>query len=95
MPKVAKSEMQSPENLSLDRSSSNQSNTLEQPSVDLGIEGVRCEAVHEAINKFVVYEKFAEMTHKYDVQQFTKILDEYNTIDELQAIRKHLDLEDP
>jgi len=24
--------------------------------------------VHEAINKFVVYEKFAEMTHKYDVQ---------------------------
>jgi hypothetical protein len=51
--------------------------------------------VHEAINKFVVYEKFAEMTHKYDVQQFTKILDEYNTIDELQAIRRHLDLEDP
>ena len=95
MPKVAKSEMQSPENLSLDRSSSNQSNTLEQSSVDLGIEGVRCEAVHEAINKFVVYEKFAEMTHKYDVQQFTKILDEYNTIDELQAIRRHLDLEDP
>jgi hypothetical protein len=35
--------------------------------VDLGIEGTRCEAVHEAINKFVVYEKFAEMTHKYDV----------------------------
>lgn len=31
------------------------------------IEGTRCEAVHEAVNKFVVYEKFAEMTHKYDV----------------------------
>lgn len=62
--------------------------------MELGIEGNRCEAVHEAINKFVVYEKFAEMTHKYDVQQFGKILDEYNTIDELHAIRKHLELED-
>jgi tRNA U38,U39,U40 pseudouridine synthase TruA len=39
----------------------------ELPLLDLGIEGNRCEAVHEAINKFVVYEKFAEMTHKYDV----------------------------
>lgn len=38
----------------------------EQLEIDLGIEGNRCEAVHEAINKFVVYEKFAEMTHKYD-----------------------------
>lgn len=51
--------------------------------------------MHEAINKFVVYEKFAEMTHKYDVQQFSKILDEYNTIDELHSIRCHLELEEP
>ncbi len=34
------------------------------------------------------------MTHKYDVQQFGKILDEYNTADELKVIRAHLNLED-
>ncbi len=34
------------------------------------------------------------MTHKYDVQQFGKILDEYNTVDELHAIRRHLELEE-
>jgi len=49
--------------------------------------------VHEAINKFVVYEKFAEMTHKYDVQNFSKLLDDYNTADELKSIRAYLDIE--
>lgn len=58
-----------------------------------GIESARCQAVHEAINKFVVYEKFAEMTHKYDVQNFSKLLDDYNTADELKAIRAYLDIE--
>ena len=74
----------------LDRS---QSQTFDQNQVYLGIEGTRCDAVHEAINKFVVYEKFAEMTHKYDIQQFGKLLDEYNTPDELLAIRKFVGME--
>lgn len=49
--------------------------------------------MHEAVNKFVVYEKFAEMTHKYDVQQFGKLLEEYNSVDELSTIRIHLGLD--
>jgi hypothetical protein len=63
-------------------------------NLDLGIEGNRCEAVHEAINKFVVYEKFAEMTHKYDVQHFAKLLEDYNTADELKQIRSTIRLDD-
>ena len=59
----------------------------------MGIEGNRCEAVHEAINKFVVYEKFAEMTHKYDVQQFGKLLEDYDSVEELAVIRQNLGLE--
>lgn len=59
------------------------------------IEGIRCEAVHEAVNKFVVYEKFAEMTHKYDVQNFGKLLDDYSTSEEIAIIRKHLTLDPP
>lgn len=65
----------------------------EEDIVDLGIEGNRCEAVHEAINKFVVYEKFSEMTHKYDVQNFSKLLEDYNTADELRVIRSHLQID--
>jgi hypothetical protein len=41
-------------------------------------ESQRCEGIHSAINKFVVYEKFAEMNNKYDVNNFSKILEEYN-----------------
>jgi hypothetical protein len=34
----------------------------------------------------VVYEKYAEMTHKYDVQNFSKLLEDYNTIDPAQSL---------
>ena len=40
-------------------------------------EAQRCEAVHSAINKFVVYEMSAEMNNKYDVGNFSKLLDQY------------------
>ena len=68
MPFIPVSEIKTAENLQLDRSSSigTQSDS-KVCDIEVGIEGARCEAVHEAINKFVVYEKFAEMTHKYDV----------------------------
>ncbi len=55
----------------------------------LEIEGERCEAVHASVNKFVVYEKFSEMNNKYDV---SKIIDEYNNIEEVQAIIQHLNI---
>jgi hypothetical protein len=42
------------------------------------------------INKFVVYEKFSEMNNKYDVNNFSKILDEFNNESELQTIRESL-----
>ena len=50
----------------------------------------RSEAVHAAINKFVVYEKFAEMNNKYDVNNFSKLLEEYNNEQEIEAIRQSL-----
>jgi len=48
----------------------------------------RVEAVHSAVNKFVVYEKFSEMNNKYDVNNFSKTLEEFSEqaeMEELQA----------
>jgi len=50
----------------------------------------RCEAVHSAINKFVVYEMSAEMNNKYDVGNFSKLLDQYQNDSELSTIYEHL-----
>lgn len=50
------------------------------------VEKERCEKVHSTINQFVVYEKFAEMNNKYDVNNFSKIIEEYNTEEELKSI---------
>ena len=43
-----------------------------------GLEEVRCEYVHSAINQFVVFEKFAEMNNKYDVKNFSDLIDTFN-----------------
>ena len=53
-------------------------------------EAQRCEAVHSAINKFVVYEMSAEMNNKYDVGNFSKLLEEYQNEKEIIEIEKHL-----
>lgn len=50
----------------------------------------RCEAVHSAINKFVVYEMSAEMNNKYDIGNFSKLLDEYKEENEMDAIERNL-----
>jgi hypothetical protein len=50
------------------------------------LEQVRVEAVHSAINKFVVYEKFSEMNNKYDIGNFSKILDEFKDDKEMEMI---------
>jgi len=54
------------------------------------MEKVRVEAVHSAINKFVVYEKFSEMNNKYDIGNFSKILDEFKEEKEMETIEKEL-----
>ena len=38
-------------------------------------EEARCELIHSAINQFVVFEKFAEMNNKYDVKNFSDMID--------------------
>ncbi|CDW78919.1 UNKNOWN [Stylonychia lemnae] len=53
-------------------------------------ESERCENVHSAINKFVVYEMSAEMNNKYDVNNFSKLLEEYKNEEELMCIYKYL-----
>ena len=78
-----------------EKSNSSKPDSEQQSTDNMGIEEARCEAVHEAINKFVVYEKFAEMTHKYDISHFGKLLDDYNSPDELLTIRRHLAIDPP
>jgi hypothetical protein len=46
----------------------------------------RCEQVHSAIGQFVVFEKFAEMNNKYDVKNFSDLIDNYSTEKEMMAI---------
>mmetsp|Transcript_3153 Transcript_3153/g.3054 ORF Transcript_3153/g.3054 Transcript_3153/m.3054 type:complete len:357 (+) Transcript_3153:344-1414(+) len=58
----------------------------------LDMEAERCEAIHGSINKFVVYEKFAEMNNKYDVKNFSKLIEEYDNSYEVAAIITHLNL---
>lgn len=49
-------------------------------------EKARCEMIHSAINQFVVFEKFAEMNNKYDVANFSKIIDTFDLDREVSII---------
>lgn len=40
-------------------------------------EEARCDLIHSAINQFVVFEKFAEMNNKYDVKNFSDMIDKF------------------
>mgnify|MGYP006130265101 CR=1 FL=1 len=44
----------------------------------------RCEQIHASINQFVVFEKFAEMNNKYDVNNFSKLIDTFSKQNEIQ-----------
>ena len=46
----------------------------------------RCEMIHSSINQFVVFEKFAEMNNKYDVNNFSKLIDDFNLEGECEEI---------
>ena len=50
----------------------------------------RIEALHSAINKFVVYEKFSEMNNKYDINNFSKLLEDFNPKDEIDIMNVQL-----
>ena len=53
-------------------------------------EEFRCEQVHSSINQFVVFEKFAEMNNKYDVKNFSKLIDEFKLENEVETIQKSI-----
>ena len=51
----------------------------------------RCEQVHSSINQFVVFEKFAEMNNKYDVTNFSKLIDTFDLDKEVQVMQEDID----
>ena len=51
----------------------------------------RCEQVHSSINQFVVFEKFAEMNNKYDVKNFSDLIDQFKVEDEMKVIKKEIE----
>lgn len=50
----------------------------------------RCEQVHSSINQFVVFEKFAEMNNKYDVKNFSDLIEKFKVEDEMDVIKKDI-----
>jgi hypothetical protein len=55
------------------------------------VEAERCEQVHSTIGQFVVFEKNAEMTNKYDVKNFSDIIDKFSVDDEVKLIQENVD----
>ena len=49
-------------------------------------EEARCDLIHSAINQFVVFEKFAEMNNKYDVKNFSEMIDKFELQEELKTV---------
>jgi len=50
------------------------------------LEGPRSETVHSSVNSFVVFEMSAEMNNKYDVGNFSKLLEEFTVEGEIEGI---------
>lgn len=46
----------------------------------------RCQQCHSSINQFVVFEKYAEMNNKYDVKNFSELIEKFDIQAELKAI---------
>lgn len=44
----------------------------------MDFEEARVEQLHSSIGQFVVFEKFVEMNNKYDVGNFSKLIDDFN-----------------
>jgi hypothetical protein len=56
----------------------------------LEFEEQRCEQVHSSINQFVVFEKFAEMNNKYDVKNFSDLIETFKVEDEMKVINQEI-----
>lgn len=54
-------------------------------------EEARCDLIHSAINQFVVFEKFAEMNNKYDVKNFSDMIDKFELQEELKTVCSEID----
>lgn len=54
-------------------------------------EEARCDLIHSAINQFVVFEKFAEMNNKYDVKNFSDMIDKFDLQEELKTVCTEID----
>lgn len=46
--------------------------------------------MHSSINQFVVFEKFAEMNNKYDVKNFSDLIEKFKVEDEMDVIKKDI-----
>ena len=57
----------------------------------ISFEEARCEQIHSSINQFVVFEKFAEMNNKYDVNNFSKLIDDFDLKKEVQTIQEGIE----
>lgn len=47
--------------------------------------------MHSSINQFVVFEKFAEMNNKYDVNNFSKLIDTFDLEKEAKLHQDDID----
>ena len=54
-------------------------------------EELRCEQIHSSVNQFVVFEKFAEMNNKYDVKNFSDLIDQFKIEDEMKVINDFIE----
>lgn len=57
----------------------------------LQFEEQRCRQCHSSINQFVVFEKYAEMNNKYDVKNFSEIIEQFDLEAELKTIAEDIE----
>ena len=50
----------------------------------------RLELIHATINQFVVFEMAAEMNNKYDINNFAKFLESFDSAKELEKVDSYL-----
>lgn len=48
------------------------------------------ELIHQALNSFVVFEMSAEMNNKYDIGNFAKLLEQFNSDTEIQLVNNFI-----
>lgn len=54
------------------------------------IEAKRCEQVHSSIGQYVVFEKFCEMNNKYDIKNFSDLIDTFKVESEMKIVQENV-----